>query len=123
MSFISLRFMVFMGALLLLYWLLPRRSGVQNLLILASSILFYACSGAQYLIYLLLSALLSWLCPLCCGRLLGRARSAAFAGFLLGDLAALLVFKYAEFFSRCLSLLLGAEARLPAGEAEKLRKK
>ena len=58
MSFISIGFFAFFAALLLLYYLVPRR--FQWMLLLAASIAFYASFGLKYLIYLGVTAVSTW---------------------------------------------------------------
>lgn len=54
MLFTSYEFLLFAGILLLAYYLVPRRT--QWMLLLAASLVFYALSGVQNLIFILLTA-------------------------------------------------------------------
>lgn len=58
MLFTSYAFFGFTAALLLLYYLLPRRC--QQPLLLVWSVLFYLSAGPKYILYILLTALTTW---------------------------------------------------------------
>ena len=59
MSFVSYEFVVFLAVLFLLYYLGPKR--FQWPLLLIGSYVFYWCSGASNLIYILFSTVTTWL--------------------------------------------------------------
>lgn len=58
MSFVSFTFWGFLLLLLLCYYLLPKR--FQWKLLLIGSLIFYACSGPKYLIYVAVTILSTW---------------------------------------------------------------
>jgi D-alanyl-lipoteichoic acid acyltransferase DltB (MBOAT superfamily) len=66
MSFLSLGFAVFFAAALILYYTLPKKT--QPYLLLAASIVFYLFSGPKYIIYLLASTAVTYLCAIAAGR-------------------------------------------------------
>ena len=63
MSLISVEFLFFCLALLVLYYVLPDR--FRWMLLLAASLIFYCLSGPKYLIYILISATVSYTCARC----------------------------------------------------------
>ncbi|MBQ8345723.1 MAG: MBOAT family protein [Clostridia bacterium] len=69
MLFTSYAFIGFLGILLLLYYLLPRR--MQWKLLLAASLVFYSAGGVQYLTFVLVTATSSY----GIARLMGQSRS------------------------------------------------
>jgi len=95
MLFQSLDFMAFLAAVLVLYWLLPRRG--QNLLLLVSSAVFYGYIHPWFLLLLLTSTL----CDYGCGRGIAerpRHRRLWLAISLCVNLGMLGTFKYFGFF-------------------------
>ena len=66
MVFSSILFLLFfLPALFLLYFCIPKRfRAVRNLVLLAFSLLFYACGGTDYLPILLSSIIVNYLCGL-----------------------------------------------------------
>ena len=109
MSFSSLSFLyLFLPPLLLLYY--PLRSPrLQNALLLAFSLFFFAWGAPRALPLLLGTALLVWLCGL--GMAKGTRVCFPLAlGFLIGSLG---VFKYLGFFGGIVEALTGVGLRLP----------
>ena len=101
MVFSSILFLLFfLPALFLLYFCIPKRfRAVRNLVLLAFSLLFYACGGTDYLPILLSSIIVNYLCGLLTAQerptALRRIGLWAAVAFGLGMLA---WFKYAGFF-------------------------
>lgn len=73
MSFTSGSFLYFFGALLLCYYLVPKR--FRWMLLLAGSLLFYGLAGDHYLPFMLFTALSVYLGGLLLGRLHDRQRT------------------------------------------------
>ena len=106
MVFSSLVFLyVFLPACLVASWL-TSRTRAQNVFLLLASLFFYAWGEPIYVILLLLTCFVIWLC----GILLGRARSRrARRGWLVAAiifaLASLVYFKYTGFMVEILNTL------------------
>src|SRR5438477_12765964 len=64
MRFNSYDFAVFFAALLPAYWLLERRRGAQNVLLLVAGYYFYACWNPKFLALLCLSTIVDFGCGL-----------------------------------------------------------
>lgn len=97
MTFNSVEYAVFLSAVLLVYWRLPRRP--QNLLLLAASYVFYGWWDVRFLGLLVLSTLLDWVIA----RRLGatehdRARKRWLGLSMASNLGILGFFKYWGFF-------------------------
>ena len=119
MSLAEIEFAFFFPALLLVYWLLPRRTNWQNALLLAASYLFYASWNPRLLTVLLLSTAVDYLVARYLARQPTvaeaakqqdgrRGRRAALSLSLACNLGLLGYFKYAGFFAESLNALLGA---------------
>ena len=100
----------FLPAVLGVYYLVPR--GWKNAVLLLASLLFYAWGEPRYVLLMLATILVFYLCGLAIGRAgrLGRKRLFLVLSILLG-LGALGVFKYADFFAQSFSAVTGL--RLP----------
>ncbi|MBR3560721.1 MAG: MBOAT family protein [Oscillospiraceae bacterium] len=103
MVFSSVSFLVFfLPALLVSYYLVPRRfREARNAVLLAFSLAFYACGGVRYLALLILSIAINYLCGLLASdaHRAGVRRAAVVLACVLG-LGLLGWFKYAGFFAR-----------------------
>ena len=66
MQFTSVGFLLFAAALLLVYYLVPKKA--QWLILLCASYGFYLWGGAQYLFFLLFTTASTWLATVCMGR-------------------------------------------------------
>ena len=114
MLFNSLKFLVFFPAVVLLYFLLPKR--VRNLWLLIASYVFYMGWNAKYVVLLFTSTLITYLSGLLLERIKGSRRAegekttlkkwVVALSFLL-NLGILFYFKYVNFF---LNTLQGAAA-------------
>ncbi len=108
MSFVEVEFAFFFPALLVLYWLVPRRAALQNLLLLAASYLFYATWDWKLLGLLVAGTLVDYVV----GRRLEEGspagRRAALTVSLSFSLGALAFFKYEDFFAAQANALLQA---------------
>jgi alginate O-acetyltransferase complex protein AlgI len=116
MLFNSLTFVVFYVAVFALYWLLRARTP-QNVLLLAASWVFYGAWSWKFLLLLIGSSVLDYIC----GLLIERASSQQRRRLVLvisvaGNLLFLATFKYLGFFVAELAALLermGFDASLP----------
>ena len=66
MSFVSFGFLAFLAALIVLYYIVPKRG--QWMLLLAGSVFFYAFAGWKALIFIAVTALSTWLAGILIGR-------------------------------------------------------
>lgn len=66
MSFVSFGFIAFLAALIVLYYIVPKR--VQWMLLLAGSVFFYAFAGWKAMIFIAVTALSTWLAGILIGR-------------------------------------------------------
>lgn len=71
MLFISYEFLLFFAVLVLVYYLVPGK--VQWVILLASNVLFYLCSGWKAVIFILMTTVSTWLL----GLKLGKRKQAA----------------------------------------------
>ena len=60
MSLVGVEMVFFLPAVLALYWLAPRRAGVQNLILLLASAVFYVAWSKAWFAWLLVAATLDW---------------------------------------------------------------
>jgi alginate O-acetyltransferase complex protein AlgI len=106
MNFVTPAFLVFLAVVFLLYWSLGRAA--QNKLILAASLFFYGCWDWHFLLLLIAIASIDYLVGLAMmGPIPPWRRKALLIVSLLTNLGALVYFKYFNFFSSSLLLLLG----------------
>lgn len=104
MIFYSPDFLLFLPAVLVICFLVPKR--VQNIWLLIASLLFYASGGIQYLPFLLLSVTVSYFCALACEKYPDRKRIALLIWVVWG-LGLLFAMKYLPFAYSLLSRFLG----------------
>jgi len=115
MVFSSILFLFFfLPALFLVYFCVPKRfRAARNLVLLAFSLLFYACGGTDYLPVLLVSIAVNYLCGLLVSRERPRAvRQIGLWGAVAFGVGMLGWFKYAGFFATSLNAL-GAGLPVP----------
>jgi alginate O-acetyltransferase complex protein AlgI len=120
MLFSSLEFLLrFLPAVLLLYYLAPRRC--RNAVLVVASLIFYAWGEPTYVVLLALSCVLNYALGLAIDRHRGSAGArAALAVSVFFNLSLLGVFKYADFLIATVNGLLGSSIAtlglpLPAG--------
>ncbi len=121
MVFSSLLFIfVFLPATLVLYYLAPRN--LKNVVLVISSLIFYAWGEPVYILIMIYSAILDYCCGLTIERYRGNQRAARTALFvsMVGNLAALCFFKYAGFLVDNINALFGLQLQaislpLPVG--------
>ncbi len=104
MTFVSYEFPIFFTIVFVLYWVV-RRGPWQNLLLLASSYLFYGWLVPWHVLVLFLSTLLDYLLALGMIRLKSQARLFLWLGILL-NIALLAFVKYYFSFNNSLGLWL-----------------
>lgn len=114
MQFNSFQFLAFFSIVFILYLLLQPWRKPQNLLLLASSLVFYSFAGWRFLFLLLFSILLDFMI----GRQLGqladssnrsaKMRKLLLAASIFGNFALLGTFKYYNFFAENLNAILHA---------------
>lgn len=109
MSIISIKFVLFVFALLIIYYCIPILNA-QKVILLAANILFYLSFGSQNLILLFTLILLSYICSLVLRKKPGKA--ALFLSILF-CVAPLLLFKYYNFTLSSLDAVL-TKYHLPA---------
>jgi len=116
MLFNSFEFVVFFALVLLVYWRLPHRA--QNWLLLVASLIFYGSWNSKFLLLIVASASIDFLCGLgIAGATSQKKRRAYLVVGLVSSLAILGFFKYANFFlDNLVELLevLGVPASRPA---------
>ena len=107
MVFSSLNFLyLFLTALLACYFLLPARFRAgRNLVLLAFSLLFYACAGVSYLPIMLFSIAVNYVSGLLVSPDRSRGRKGAVVFSVVCNLALLGWFKYAMFTAGVLNSL------------------
>ena len=108
MLFTSLEFLfLFLPLVLAVHCLLPMRFGLRNLWLLAASLLFYAWGEPTFVLVMLASIGLNYVLALVVDAFRGRRVGAcAFALAVLGNLALLGLYKYANFFTSVARALL-----------------
>ncbi len=95
MRFNSFDYLAFLPAVILIYWLLPRR--VQNCFLLIASYFFYGYVHPWFLYLILASTVLDYFCALGIGRFPKRSKTFLWIS-VCGNLSLLAVFKYCDFF-------------------------
>ena len=113
MVFSSFSFIfVFLPALILPYFLIPKRlRTARNVLLLAFSLFFYSCGGVRFLPVMIASIAVNYVGGLICGSV-KRWRRLALCITVAADLGMLFWFKYAGFFAANISLL-GINVSIP----------
>ena len=119
MLFNSLTFVVFYLVVFALYWLLRARTP-QNVLLLAASWIFYGAWSWKFLLLLLASTMLDYICGLLiAGAADQRRKRLVLIVSVTANLLFLATFKYLGFFVREFALLLesiGVNANVPVLE-------
>lgn len=108
MVFSSLTFLIFfLPTLLLCYFLIPKsQRGLRNFVLLIFSLFFYGWGGPKFLLLLLISIVINYLCGLYAelGKTLSARKSAVIVAVIL-NLGLLGWFKYAGFFAEMICSL------------------
>lgn len=102
MLFNSLKFMVFLPAVLVLYWALPHR--FRKYLLLAASYYFYMCWKPEFIVLILFSTAINYFCALCIRRYPGAKKPMLIADLIV-NFGLLFFFKYLNFFGETLTAL------------------
>ena len=105
MLFNSLKFMVFLPAVLVLYWALPHR--FRKYLLLAASYYFYMCWKPEFIVLILFSTVVNYFCALCIRRYPGAKKPMLIADLIV-NFGLLFFFKYLNFFGETLTALCRA---------------
>lgn len=95
MLFNSYSFMLFFPIVLLLYFVIPRKA--REYWLLVSSLFFYMCWNAKYLILILISIIVTYSCGLLVENIEGKKRKAIMISGLVVNFAILFFFKYFNF--------------------------
>lgn len=100
MLFNSYEFLIFLPIVWATYWLLPRRTGVQNALLLVASYVFYAWWNVRFVWLIFIMTAASFLCGVSIGRQKAGSKRAQWACYLgvVSNLMVLGAFKYYNFF-------------------------
>lgn len=107
MLFNSLEFLVFLPAVVLLYYLTPHK--VRWVVLLVASYTFYMFWRPEFALLIAGSTLVDWAVALAMGRYATRKQRAPFLVFsLIGNLGMLSLFKYGDFFISNLNRATGA---------------
>ena len=119
MVFSSMVFLcIFLPAVFLLHTLL-RGTRAKNAMLIAASLVFYAYGEPVYVLLMVSSAFLNYLCALLIQRFPERKKGAVVFGVIL-NLAVLVVFKYTGFLAESVNAVVGTalpvpKIRLPIG--------
>ena len=107
MLFSSIPFLYyFLPAVLILYFLVPK--ALKNAVLLLSSLIFYGWGEPKYLLLMVLTILVFYICGLCLGSAKSRkTRKLWLAGTVAIGIGLLAVFKYADFFIGSVSAVTG----------------
>lgn len=97
--------MVFLPAVLVLYWALPHR--FRKYLLLAASYYFYMCWKPEFIVLILFSTAVNYFCALCIRRYPGAKKPMLIADLIV-NFGLLFFFKYLNFFGETLTALCGA---------------
>lgn len=107
MVFSSLSFlMLFLPAVLIVYFAVPKRA--RNAVLFVFSLLFYAWGEPIYVVLMIFSTILDYICGRCVERFRGTPK--AKIGLIIslcGNLGLLMFFKYFDFFIGTLNALFG----------------
>lgn len=116
MLFNSIDFLVFFPVVLLVYFILPKK--VRYLWLLVSSYYFYMCWNPVYIVLLMISTAITWLCGLVVSRLRqaegmeerkrGIGMKLSILVCFVSNLGILVYFKYTNFLIDTVNLLLHA---------------
>lgn len=107
MLFNSTQFIIFLPICIILYFVMPMK--VRNLFLLAASYFFYMCWAPQYVLLLMFSTFITWLCGFRVEKAGGglKYRRAWLAGTVILNIGILFLFKYFNFFGAAVSAVLG----------------
>lgn len=107
MSFTSLRFLVFLGVFLIVYYVVPEK--LQKYVLLAGNLLFYAQRGIAGSLFLLSGIVVTYFSAIAIDRRLWGKRKLWAAIGAAYPLGILFLLKYLGFFADTLTGLLGGE--------------
>lgn len=104
MSLITLKFFIFLVAVLLAFYIVPRR--MQWMVLLAGSLVFYIYASPYYLIFLFVSAISTYSCAILAEKS-GHKRYVAIA--VLINMGILAVLKYTGFFTEIVNTIFKSD--------------
>lgn len=105
MLFNSLEYIIFLPAVVLLYFLIPHR--FRWVFLLMASYYFYMCWKAEYIILIVASTLVDYFCGIQMSKLATKkARKKYLIISLISNLGILFFFKYFDFFNQSTTALL-----------------
>lgn len=115
MLFSSATFLfAFLPAVLMLYYLVPKRwRGVRNVLLTLSSLLFYAWGEPLFVLVMLAMIVVNWALALLAQAQNGRHKRLAMTTAIAVDLGMLFVFKYLTFVVENINRLSGVDLPVP----------
>ena len=105
MLFNSLKFMIFLPVVLILYWGMPHR--FRKYFLLAASYYFYMCWKPEFIVLILFSTAVNYFCSLGLERFVRRKKLLLTADLVV-NLGLLFVFKYLNFFGETVTALCRA---------------
>lgn len=109
MLFNSFWFLAFLAVVTAVYYAIPHR--LRWVLLLGSSLYFYATFRVSYLLLLLGVTLVAYLSGLAIGAADGKTRTSILTAGIVAVLGTLFVFKYYDFFAGSLDALLASAGR------------
>ena len=115
MVFSSISFLTFfLPCLLVCYFLIPARfRSARNMMLLVFSLIFYACGGPKFLILMILSMAVNYVCGIFASQTFRKqVRTASVAGAVVIGIGLLGYFKYAGFFAEIVNSM-GAVVPVP----------
>lgn len=108
MLFNSFSFLLFFAAVVLVYYVIDHR--YRWVLLLASSLYFYATFNLEYVVLLMVSTIVIYFAGVLMGAALTQAKKKALlVGGVVLSFLPLIVFKYLDFFGESLSLAMGRD--------------
>ena len=109
MIFVSVKYFLFLGLSVLIYYLLPRRGPVRNFFLLIANYFFYIQAIPAYAAFIIFSTLLSYFSAILIEKTENqKTRKILLAAAIFLNLAPLLLFKYYNFIGAAVSSLLPA---------------
>ncbi|WP_047245778.1 MBOAT family O-acyltransferase [Maribacter thermophilus] len=108
MLFNSIEFLLFFPTVFVLYWLLNKNLGYQNLLLLVASYIFYAWWDWRFLSLIIISSIIDYRAGLSIHNATSpKARKSWLLVSLIANLGFLSIFKYYNFFAESFTQAIG----------------
>ena len=117
MTFASVEYLIFFPTVFMLYWMLGRTKTIQNMLIVAASLVFYGWWDWRFLGLLLVTVLTTFYGGAFIQKADGNRKRQKWisAAVIVLNLGILFFFKYYNFFASCLGLPQIPGLSLPIG--------